>query len=130
MKTLFICIAMFTIIMAGFTSCKKDKENPTIVVSSPIEHTIFLPGANLQVTATFSDDRGLNSYHVHIGDAAGNHVDEFDWEESGMTSELSYSFSSQTIIPDTILGVYYIHFEAMDAEGKITEKSIEIHVEL
>lgn len=129
MRTRTTLLILLAITGLTLTSCKKDKEAPTIIVSEPIEHTHFTAGTSFQLSATFSDDQDLASFHTHTADAQGNHVLEFDWEEVGTISGKSHTLTSTVNIPAGINNVYYLHFEVEDAEGKTTEELIEIHVD-
>jgi hypothetical protein len=112
-----------------FTACKKDKENPEISVSNPVEHTHFTAGTSMTVSARFTDDRELASYHAHVADVNGNHVMDFMWESEGDIAGKTFDLTEIVSIPGGLDSVYYLHFEVVDAEGKSTEESIEFHVE-
>lgn len=111
----------------ALVSCKKDKENPTITIAEPADHSEHLWGAEMHVEATFEDDRELKSYHIHIGNETGDHMPEFDVEFEGDISGKSYDFHEHVVVPDSIGAEYYLHFEVTDAEGKSTEQKLMLH---
>ncbi len=118
------------LLLGGLSSCKKDKENPIITVSSPANHSNIMLGSTLDVQAVFTDDKELAEYHVHMGDQAGEHVHDFhDVEYTKSITGDSYQFSEQINIPEMLSSeVYYLHFELTDAEGKISTERIMLHV--
>lgn len=128
LKTAIFTIAMLTLSF-GATSCKKDKEDPTITVGSPAEHALFKWGEEVHVMATFDDDRGLKNYTVMVCDADGNLNHEIDFMKSGETSELSYDFHDHFVVPNDSPMMAYIHFTVVDAEDKTTTKMWMIHFE-
>ncbi|MBK6952229.1 MAG: DUF4625 domain-containing protein [Crocinitomicaceae bacterium] len=120
-------IAFASTILFTFVSCKKDKENPTILIAEPINHSEHLWGSEVHIEATFADDRDLKSYHIHMGTEAGDHTPEFNIEFTGDISGKSYDFHEHFMVPDSIEHVYYLHFEVTDAEGKSTEAKLMLH---
>ncbi|MCG8575192.1 MAG: DUF4625 domain-containing protein [Flavobacteriales bacterium] len=123
MKTKSIFAIAILALAATFTSCKKDKENPTITVETPAEHADTKWGETVHVNATFSDDRDLASYHVTVVDAAtnGEHIHSFGFMEHGDISGTSYDFHSHFDVPTDAPEMAWISFEVTDAEGKVTE---------
>lgn len=111
---------LITIIIAVFTlsSCKKDEMNPVISITSPENQSEIHWGSLIDVNASFSDDRELASYHIHIGNEEGEHVHDFPWEAEENISGKEYAYQGQISIPDSIEAIYYLHFEVTDAEGK------------
>lgn len=122
-KLLSIALIAVTII-----SCKKDKENPTITIGEPSNHSEHTYGSELHLEATFEDDRELKSYHIYAGDAAGNHATDFDLMFSGDISGKSYDFHEHADIPSGIGSVYYLYFEVVDADDKKTTEQVMIHL--
>jgi hypothetical protein len=120
-------ISTIIIAITLLTSCKKDKENPVITVSSPEEHSEHVWGSKFNISAQFSDDIELANYHVHIGDSSGEHTHEFDYEREGNISGFTYDFSGNITVPDSIGMMYWLHFEVMDAESKSTSKKVMLH---
>ena len=108
-------------------SCNKDKEDPTITIAQPTDHSNHTKGEMLHIEATFEDDQDLSSYSIHIGDENGNHAADFDFHSHGSISGKSHEFHEHTMIPDTIGMVYYLHFEVTDAEGKKSTASHMMH---
>ena len=123
---------IFTLIIAAITattlsSCKKDKEEPVIFITSPESHSEHMWGSSFDVKATFSDDRELASYRVHIGDEAGEHLHEFHFDDENNISGEEYTYQEQVTVPDSIEMVYYLHFEVTDAEGKTASDKVMLH---
>lgn len=108
-------------------SCTKDKENPTISITSPENHSNHMIGGAVSVSATFSDDLELSYYHVHIGNENGNHTMEFMYEDYGSLTGKTYEFTNSISVPDTIGSVYYLHFQVLDTQGKETKEKIMLH---
>ncbi|MFT5821382.1 MAG: hypothetical protein ACI8ZM_002635 [Crocinitomix sp.] len=100
------------------TSCKKDKENPTITVTIPAQHTHFNWGDEVHIEANFADDRGLKDYTVMLVDADGNHQHEFDFMKTGTTSELSFDFHDHFIVPNDAPLMAWVKFTVTDADDK------------
>jgi hypothetical protein len=123
-KLLFIGLLATTSI---FTSCKKDKENPTITVSTPDEHSEHLWGATVHLNANFSDDQGLKNYTVMVTDADGNHDHDFDFMTSGDISGKSYDFHEHFVVPDSAMTMRWVTFSVTDAEDKNTTLSWMLH---
>lgn len=128
MKSIFNIAFAVTIILS-LVSCKKDKENPTITIAEPINHSHLHWGDEVHIECTFADDRALASYHIHIGTELGTHTPEFDIEFSGDIDGKSYDFHEHFVAPDSIEMVYYLHFEVTDDEGKITTEKVMLHFE-
>lgn len=120
-----ITLAVFAVFI--LVSCKKDKENPTITIVEPMDHEEFAWGDELHVEAIFEDDRELMSYHIHLGNEAGDPAPEFNVDFSGTLSGKSYSFHEHAIVPDSVETIYYLHFEVTDVEGKITTQKLMLH---
>ena len=128
MKKVIFVLAIAS--LAGFTSCKKDKENPVITVSNPTNHSTHTVGSHIHAMATFTDDRGLASYHIHIGDADGNHIDEWDYHETNSAlSGTSHNWEAHLDVPASMPSVAFLYFEVTDAESKTTTESIMLHFE-
>jgi hypothetical protein len=126
MKTILnIAFAAATILT--LVSCKKDKENPTIVIAEPANHSDHLWGTEVHIEATFEDDQNLKSYHIHIGNEAGAHMSEFEVEFEGDITGKTYDFHEHFMVPDSIESVYYLHLEVTDAEGKSSEEKLMLH---
>ncbi|MFD1551662.1 hypothetical protein DNU06_02835 [Putridiphycobacter roseus] len=128
MKNIFM-FATIALLSTSIVSCNKDKENPTIVVSTPENHTTFKWGEEVHVEATFTDDTELKSYKVFVGDADGNHNHDIGFMEEGTTTETSYEFHEHFMIPDSVASMAYIYFEVTDAEEKTTTEQVMIHFE-
>ena len=128
MKTIYIT-SIIAMVAVGFTSCKKDKEDPVITVNTPANHSHFSWGETINATATFSDDRELANYHIHIADADGNHVSIWDYEDEADISGKTYEWSGSTTVPDSVPDMLYLDFMVTDAESKVTESSIMLHFE-
>lgn len=111
----------------SFSSCKKDKENPTITVESPTEHSEHKWGDQVHVEATFSDDRGLKKYSVIMGDTDGNHLHSFDFEKTGEISGKMYDFHEHFVVPNSAEMMAWLHFSVTDEEDKTTTKKWMLH---
>jgi len=126
-------IFLSTSLLLSFSSCKKDKtedkEDPTISISSPANHSTHQKGSSIHVHADFADDIDLASYHVHMSDnaAGSSHSSLFDFHESSSISGKSYEFHTDLTVPDSTLTVHWLHFEVIDAEGKTTTNKVMLH---
>lgn len=131
MKTkLEITIPMLLLtLFFSFTSCKKDKEDPTITIETPAEHSVHKWGDQVHVEATFEDDRGLKNYHVLLGDANGNHLHSFDFENSGTISGLTYDFHEHFTVPDSAEMMAWLYFTVTDEENKTGTQKWMLHFE-
>lgn len=128
MKTLSITIILAAMAAFTFTSCKKDKEDPTITIEEPAENTEFSGGAIIHVHADFADDRELASYIVEIGDEAGEHVEGFHSDDDGSISGTSYEYSNEITVPDSLsVATFYLHFLVTDAEGKTATEKLKLN---
>ena len=129
MKSTFKISALFILGLITLTSCKKDKEDPTITITSPENHSEHHEGSSVNLKATFADDRDLASYEVMVGDVDGNHIHEFHFEDENEISGESYDYSSTLTFPDSLsLDAYYVHFMVTDAEGKTASDKLMLHV--
>ena len=129
MKTKSILLAALVVSTLVLTSCKKDKENPTITVTEPTEHSTHKWGAEVHIHADFEDDRGLKSYEVMVGDEAGTHDHMFDWHKMGTAEGVSHHFHEHFMVPDSAMSMRWVHFTVTDAEDKVTTKSWMLHFE-
>lgn len=122
MKTKSIFAIATMALAVSFTSCKKDKEDPTITVTSPEEHKEHSMGTEVHVEATFTDDRDLKHYHVTVVDAAtgGDHIHGFGFMDEGDISGTSYDYHGHFDVPAEAPMMAWISFEVEDAEGKTT----------
>lgn len=111
----------------SITSCKKDKEDPTITVSTPEQHKHFNWGDEVHIEATFEDDRGLKGYTVMMVDADGNHQDDFDFMKTGTTSELTYDFHEHFTVPNDAPMMAWVKFTLTDAEDKAASSTWMLH---
>lgn len=121
-------ILFISFITLAFVSCKKDKESPVIEIVSPDNAMTFSKGDTILLEANISDDIDLAKLHAHVGDENGNHTMDFMWEEELDLIGKTYHYNASIIIPETVEMVRYIHLEVTDAESKITEEKIMIHI--
>jgi len=128
MKTKSI-ITLTIISLLTLTSCNKDKENPIITVSEPTEHSVFKWGEMVHISAVFTDDQELKSYHTFVGDMEGNHNHHFDFMNSEDISGESFDFHNHFVVPDSAPAMAWVHFEVKDAEDKVTELMWMLHFE-
>ena len=127
-KKITVILAILTLSLA-ITSCKKDKESPTITISTPAQHSIHNWGSEVHISATFADDRGLKNYTVMVGDEDGNHNSAFDFMETGTTTELTFAFHEHFVVPNEAPMMAWIHFTVTDAEEKTTTMKWMLHFE-
>ena len=127
MKNRKIIILTAILFATAFTSCKKDKEDPVITVSTPEEHTEHLWGAEVHINASFTDDRGLKNYEVLLGDESGSHDHDFDFEKTGDISGVSYDFHEHFVVPDSAMTMRWVHFSVTDMEDKTTTIKWMLH---
>lgn len=128
MKT-FNFLATTIILSTTLVACKKDKENPTISISTPAEHTTFNWGETVHIEAEFEDDRALKSYSVMMGDEEGNHDHDFDFMISEDIDGMSYHFHEHFMVPDSVAMMAWLHFTVVDAEDKSTSQKWMLHFE-
>ncbi|NOQ75008.1 MAG: DUF4625 domain-containing protein [Crocinitomix sp.] len=112
------------------TSCKKDKEDPTITVSTPAQHSHFNWGDEVHIEADFADDRGLKDYAVMMVDADGNHLSTIDFMKTGTTSELTYEFHEHFVVPDSAPMMAWVQFTVTDAEDKAATLEWMLHFDM
>lgn len=112
---------------ATITSCKKDKEDPTITIETPAQHSEHAWGAEVHIKANFSDDRALKSYVVMVGDEAGTHDNMFDFMRAGDISGLSHDFHDHFVVPNNAAAMRWVHFTVTDEEGKVSTKKWMLH---
>jgi hypothetical protein len=122
MKFYALCMVLILFLQA----CKKDQD-PEISIETPSDHQEFTKGSTFNIKATFTDDKGLKSYHIHMGDEAGNHVEEFDFHDATEISGTSYSYNKPVSIPSAIGSVYYLHVEITDEGDHTTEEQLMLH---
>jgi hypothetical protein len=126
-KTTYL-FALLTLALS-FTSCKKDKEDPTITVSTPAAQSVHLYENEVHIDATFEDDQGLKSYTVMVGDADGTMLTAFDFMETGTISGLTYNFHDHFSVPTDGPMMAWIYFTVVDAEDKSITKKWMLHFE-
>lgn len=126
MKTKLFIIGLVTV-AAISTSCKKDKQDPTIEVTTPDEHSEHTWGSEVHINANFEDDQGLKSYTVMVTDADGNHDHAFDFMKTGDISGVSYTFHEHFVVPDSAEHMRWINFSVTDAEDKTATATWMLH---
>ena len=109
-------------------SCTKDKESPAITITSPPIGAEMHWGDIFHAEATFSDDKKLASYHVHIGDSAGNHIESWDYEDAENVTKGIFTWNDHIAVPDSVPDSVWLYFEVIDEVGKITEDEIKIYI--
>ena len=123
MKTKSIFIIAIAFVAVSLTSCKKDKEDPTISVVEPDDHQHFIWGEEVHVEANFTDDQALKSYDVSIQDDAGNISTDFNFHYTGDLEGATGYFHEHAIVPDSCMSMGYVSFTISDMEDKtVTEK--------
>ncbi len=111
------------------SSCAKDKEDPTITITSPENHSEHHEGSDVAIKAIFEDDKELASYKIEVGDESGEHIHEFHFfdEKTDLEGE-KFEYSNTLTFPDSLtLNAYYLHFEVKDAEGKTATSKVMLH---
>lgn len=116
-----------TIAVTSLISCKKDKENPVITIETPAEHSNHLWGSEVHLNATFTDDQGLKSYEVLLGNEAGDHDHMFDFHLMGDISGTSHALHEHFMVPDSAEMMRWLHFTVTDMEDKTTAKTWMLH---
>ena len=127
MKINKIAIIALTFVSFSFISCNKDKEAPTITVSTPTEHSHYLWGAAVHFEAEITDDQGLKSYTAMMVDADGNHEPTIDFMESGEISGTSYELHEHFMVPNEAPMMAWLQITAVDMEDKTTEIKWMLH---
>lgn len=128
LKYITLSLAALTLSLTT-TSCKKDKEDPTITVNTPAQHTTYNWGQEVHVDATFADDKGLKSYVVTVVDADGNHIHAFNFMETGETKEASYGFHEHFVVPTDAPEMAWVQFTVTDGEDKTAVVEWMLHFE-
>lgn len=126
---LSVIIAIVTLAI-GTTSCKKDKEAPTIIINEPAQHTHFNWGDEVHLEATFADDRGLNDYTVMLGNEAGTMDTTINFIKAGTTSEVTYEFHEYFVVPTGAPMMAWVHFTVTDAEEKTSTLKWMLHFDM
>ncbi len=112
------------------TGCNKDKEDPTITVTAPAEHTHYNGGDVVNVAATFADDKALASYTLEIGDDSGGHIHSFHHNDAGNITGETSAYTQSITIPDSAgVHVFFLHFTVTDEEGKTTSAKHMLHID-
>lgn len=125
--TSIILIALTALFV--FTGCNKDKEAPTVTVTSPAEHSEFHAMDEVHLEATLADDKELASYSLMIGDVDGEHIHGFHHDESGNASGTEQELHTMITIPDSAgVSMFFVHITATDAEGKTGSASHMLHI--
>lgn len=120
----FIAAAAVTL-----TSCGRDKEEPSITISTPVEHSEFALGDVIHVDAMFMDNKDLASYTVEVGDVNGEHLHEFHNDDSGTISGKEYHYHNMITIPAGFsTDIFYLHFTVKDAKDNETTKKWMLHI--
>ena len=128
MKTIKSLFAISIVSILALTSCKKDKEDPTITITTPAEHSEHALGSMIHVEGTFEDDRDLKSYTMMVGDVNGEHIHGFHHDESSDISGKSYHYHSMVTMPDSLsVMMFYLHFTVTDAKGKTASVKHMLH---
>ncbi len=122
-KNILIILAL----AVGFASCKTDKEDPLISITTPANHSEHDYGSMIEVKATFTDDRDLAHYKVFYGDESGEHLHPFHHEDEANISGTSYEYSAMVHVPDSGDMVAWLHFEVTDAKDKMTTDKLMLH---
>lgn len=121
-NTLKLMLVVFALVTLN--SCKKDKENPTTIISQPINHSTHAIGSEVHLVASFEDDQALRSYHIYMRNVSGDHMPEFDLEFEADITGKTFDFHEHFIVPTGISSVYYLHFEVIDEDGKIATDKV------
>ncbi len=125
-KVVVALFASTTLILP--VSCTKDKEDPTITVTSPPEAALLHWGDIVLAEATFSDDKKLLSYHIHTGDSLGDHIPEWDWETEADIHKGIYVWDEHITVPDSVPDSVWLHFEVTDEVGKTAESAVLLQI--
>lgn len=124
---------LFTVLIltffVTFTSCKKNKEAPSIKVETPNQHAKHNWGDEVHIEASFTDDSGLASYTVTMGDKDGVENTAFGLMEKGKISGTTYEFHEHFTVPDSAPEMAWIHFTVTDVENETTTKKWMLHFE-
>ncbi|MDQ2178011.1 DUF4625 domain-containing protein [Marinifilum sp. D714] len=138
---LFIGLALFACGSGGDDSV--DGTNPSITLNSPTEATTILPGSVLKVSASLSDDIGLEEYVLTIsagGTKSVKNVEEFSFNSytdtdaygnslpaiKGMKStELSFDIG---IADNARAGFYTFTLSVKDQAGNGSEETLQLEI--
>ena len=127
-KAIFFA-AIIAVLSMGFTSCKKDKEDPTIDIIEPDDGATLAWGEEIHVELNFNDDRDLKHYSIMIGDAAGVLDTNFNFSYAEDISGTTHYFHEHAIVPDSCSStIIYIYYNVEDAEGKTAAKTLTLHI--
>ena len=114
--------------MFGFSSCNKDKEDPTVTFHQPfIEDMHYMEGTWFKLEAYIDDDAGLTNYEVYLTDSAGTNTGtiqgmNFDINFEAEVTGTGFLHRDSIVIPNGVgswyNGSYKVNVIAKDAEGK------------
>ncbi len=123
----FFFTAFAAVAVLGFSSCNKDKEDQTITLSTPAEHSHFDRGTMMHVEMKFADDQNLKSYDVEFANQDGSHNHNFHHSDSGSIDGSEYDFHTMIEVPSTAPDMLWLHVTVTDAEGKEVTDSFMYH---
>ena len=108
-------------------SCsKKDKENPSISVAMPTNHSYHMTGEHFMVQAYFSDNEQLNSFHIFLNEnnnGTGSSEEVFEFDTTGTFTAPMDTIMLHIMVPanaDTI-NSYNLMIAAMDEAGNAAD---------
>lgn len=113
-------------ILLSSQACTKDQD-PEVSIETPNNHQQLLKGSTFNVKATFTDDKGLKSYLIHVGDASGNQVSEFDFHEATDISGKSFTYNKLVSVSSSIGDVYYLYIEVVDDADQKTQEQLILY---
>lgn len=122
-----ILTGLAAVALATFSGCNKDKEDPTITLNTPAEHTHFDRGTMMHLEMQFADDQELKSYDVEMANQDGSHNHEFHHSDDGTIDGTEYDFHTMIEVPATAPDMLWLHVTVTDAEGKETSDSFMYH---
>jgi hypothetical protein len=121
MKLKYLTLLLF--IGLVFTSCNKDKEAPSINISSPSNNLAVDPGGSFLFKVTITDNEVLNSINFTDGGGINETISTFD--EINM-HELNYNI---TINEDSDPGELTITVTATDDEGNSANEDVTVVIQ-
>jgi hypothetical protein len=125
LKTSQLLMLILTASISTFSSCrKKDDVRPEITLESPVINQTFVRGREIEVKATFTDNKELSEYKIDIHDNFDSHshdkTQSVPWAEiiigelSGKKEEINFKVK---IPENTETGPYHFDIKCLDAAG-------------
>ena len=128
MKHILI-LSFFTFLLIIHSCQNKDKENPTITIVSPDQHSIHKWGETVHINALITDDVELKNYAVFIGNQDRKQLNNFNFMLSENITGSEFDFHKHFIVPNSAPAMAWIYFTIEDVESKTADFKWMLHFE-